>query len=447
MLFTKWANDNVFLLSLTLLILFLIAFVIGSKNGGWSKHMAYFWTMIVFIPYILLSPLFFYAIGRELIIGTDISAYYGLHFFYSCLAILFFLIGYWIIAGRPNAALKSSKRPEFRNAERIITLLFYTTYGIVMLNMAAGGINIANVFLGSEVVGLGAQGASYYLQNFADSLISVLIIGYLYGVPKRKLLTWVGLSFFLFFLLGFRYRIILTLSGLILAYLFKHKVEARQVVLGLVLGILGLYFIIFSTMNRQALIYRQYEKLVYDPFEFKAEGFFEQSRGALADMAIYKLYDDPNKVTPHDYGMTMFVYVFIRMIPRIIYPEKDEFYPPPQLKIQGKSYFAWWASRSGEACLSSGAIYIAWGFYGIMLAHMFWGIFLKKFANKIRFDDPLSLVGYIIVALATFQWISRGYFPQAIDHFAYLMFPIWGLRYISKRNALKEVERGKTADN
>lgn len=435
--FTQWANDNIFLLTLTLSVLFLIGIIAGLRNGGWAKHMAYFWTMIVFIPYILLSPLFFYLNNTRFIVGTDITDYYGTHFFYSCLAMFFFIVGYWAVR-KSEVKKKVQTTSVFKDAERIISYAFYGTYAVVMLNMAAGGINISNVFLGQEVVGLGAQGASYYLQNFADSLISILVIGYLCGVPKRKLLIWLGFSFFLFFLLGFRYRIILTLSGLILAYLFKNKLQAKQIAIGVLLALIGLYFIVFSTMNRKTLIYREYDALIFDPLEFEAEGFFEQTRGALADMAIYKLYDNPNKVSTHDYGATMFLYIFIRMIPRFIYPDKDEFYPPPQLNIQGQSYFAWWASRSGEACLSSGAIYIAWGIYGMMLAHMVWGMLLKRFANRVKFDDPLSLMTYIVIALASFQWITRGYFPQAIDHFAYLMFPVWGLKFIRKRNAKKD---------
>jgi hypothetical protein len=434
MLFSQWANDNVFLLSLILAILFVIGFIAGIKNGGWNRHVVYFWTLLIFLQYVLFSPLFFYNIGTTTIIGTDITGYYGIHFVYNSIAISCFLIGYWVIPTKSDKWEEERPKPN-KNLERLITITFYCIYGIVMLNMAAGGINIGNVFFGQEVVGLGAQGASYYLQNFADSLITVLVVGYLYGVKRSKLLTWLGLSFFLFFLLGFRYRIILTLSGLIIAYLYKHKLSVKQISVGALIALGGLYFVVFSTMNRTALIFRNYDALVYDPLQFKPEGFFVQTRGALADMAIFKLYEDPNKVVEHDLGLTMFGYIFIRMIPRFIYPNKDEFYPPPQLAIQGKAYFAWWANKSGEACLSTGSVFIAWGFYGLIFAHFFWGLLLKKFANSVKSKDPLSLIGYIVVALATFQWITRGYFPQAIDHFVYLMIPVWALRYLSKKKS------------
>lgn len=432
MTFIDWANDHAFLLVLILTGILLFGIRLGYAKGGWNRNMAYLWTLLVFVPYLLLSPWYFYSHDVSTIIGTDISNYYGIHFFFSCVAVMAFMIGYWVISGNDKRWFMPVER-KVPQPEKYLTWIFYCTYGIVMLNMAVGGVNITNVFLGNEVVGLGTRGASYFLQNFADSLICILILAYLFGLPRRKLLIWFGLAFFLFFLLGFRYRIILSLSGLVLVYIYKHQISGKQIAIGAVFAALILYSTIFSTMNRHALIFRDYDAVEYNPLKFKMEGFFTQSRGALADMALYKLYDNPNKEVSHDMGLTMFGYVFIRMIPRTIYPEKDKFYPPPQLAIQGQAYDAWWAQKSGEACLSSGAIYVAWGWLGLVLGHFFWGLFLKKFALSISSYDPLDLAIYIVIAMATFQWITRGYFPQTIDHFVYLMIPIWVLKFIRKR--------------
>jgi len=261
----------------------------------------------------------------------------------------------------------------------------------------------------------------------------VLVLAYLFNIPKRKLLTWIGLSFFLFSILGFRYRIMLSLFGLLFVYLFKNRISARQIGWSVLAMAVILYVIIFSTVNRKQLILKQYDKMVYDPFQFKTDGFFEQTRGALADMAIYKLYDNPAKNATHDYGLTMFGYIFIRMIPRSVYENKDDFYPPPQIKTIFMAYDAWWAKNSGEAPLSVASLYMAWGWLGVILGHFIWGLLLRRYTSRVSFADPLSLASCVIVALTTFQWVTRGYFPQTIDHFVYLMIPVWVLRYFSKR--------------
>ena len=196
---------------------------------------------------------------------------------------------------------------------------------LCLLNLAVGGADIQQVFIGNEIVGMGASGGSYFLQNFTDSLICVLVLAYFYDIPTRTLLIWIAISFFLFSFLGFRYRIVLTLFGILFIYLFKHKISVGRIAIGAVMVLLFFYGVMFSTENRKVLIVRNYEALVFDPLAFEYEKFFDQTRGALPDMAVYKLFDNPNRNPQYDYGLTMFGYVFIRMIPRAIYPEKDRF--------------------------------------------------------------------------------------------------------------------------
>jgi hypothetical protein len=407
---------------------------LGYRKGGWNRNLVYLWTLIVYTIYLFITPIYYYLTELNIIIGTDITEYYGLGFFFNTIALICFILGYWV-KGR-EAADNWNKEEKFfiAHPKRLIAILFYSFYGIVLLNLAAGGANIQQVFVGNEVLGLGASGGSYFLQNFTDSLICVIILAYFFGIPTRTLLIWIGISFFLFSLLGFRYRILLSLFGILFIYLYKNKVSVRQVLVGGAMGLIFFYGIMFSTENRRALIYRNYEEVVYNPIEFDYANFFAQTRGALPDMAVYKLYDNPNRNAQYDYGLTMFGYVFIRMIPRSIYPDKDKFYPPPQLATTLQAYDAWWAKFSGEATLSVAALYIAFGWLGIVAGHFLWGLLLRRYRDRIRLSDKIQITSYVVVALATFQWITRGYFPQVLDHFVYMMIPIWILRYFAKKN-------------
>ncbi|OQP50833.1 hypothetical protein A4H97_03130 [Niastella yeongjuensis] len=433
MTFSGLLNDYVFQLAFTLAILIFVGIRMGYVRGGWGRHLPYIWTLIIYFVYVLASPLYFYNDGTKIIIGTDISGYYGLGFFFNNLAVLCFVIGYWIKGSNSDKVWLQPEEREIKKPQYFISILFYVTYTIVLLNLAVGGANLQNVFLGNEVLGLGASGASYYLQNFTDSLICILILAYLYDVPWKKLILWMAASFFLFSLLGFRYRIMLTLFGILFVYLYKSKINAKKIVIGLGLGLIFFYGVMFSTVNRRALILRRYDKMVYSPFEFKFEEVFLQTRGALADMAVFRLYDNQYRDAKHDYGLTTFGYVFIRLIPRAIMPDKDKFYPPPQLQTTIDAYDAWYAARSGEATLCVAALYIAFGWWGIAFGHFFWGLLLRHFGDRIRLASKLKIANYIVIALATFQWISRGYMPQIIDQTIYMLVPIWVLRFLSNR--------------
>ena len=443
MTFIALLNEYVFQLTFTLAILLFVGIRMGYVRGGWGRHLPYIWTLIIYVIYALISPLYFYSNDKTIIIGTDISNYFGLGFFFNNLAVLCFILGYWIKGGNTDKIWVQPAVHEIKKPEYFISILFYVTYAIVLLNLAVGGANLQDVFLGNEVLGMGASGASYYLQNFTDSLICILILAYLYDVPWKKLIFWIAASFFLFSLLGFRYRIMLSLFGILFVYLYKSKIDAKKVVIGLGLALIFFYGVMFSTVNRRALILRNYEKIVYSPFDFKYEEFFYQTRGALPDMAVYRLYDDRYRNAQHDYGLTMFGYVFIRIIPRAIMPDKDKFYPPPQLQTTIEAYDAWWGSKSGEATLCVAAFYIAFGWPGIVFGHFFWALLLRRFGDRIRVADKLQLATYLVISLATFQWISRGYLPQIIDQTMYMLVPIWVLRYLSNRVRKNEAARNK----
>jgi hypothetical protein len=438
MTFVQTLNEYIVLTMCLMVLVLIIGIRLGYTRGGWNRNLAYIWTLLIYVIYAFVSPAYFYFDKRETIIGTDITDYYGLGFAFNTLALICFIFGYWV-KGRPSMD-NWNKKPKYilQDPKKLITILFYGMYGIVLLNLAAGGANIQQVFIGNEVVGMGASGGSYFLQNFTDSLICVLVLAYFYDIPTRTLLIWMAISFFLFSLLGFRYRIVLTMFGILFVYLFKHKISAQRIFIGASMALVFFYGIMFSTENRKVLILRNYEELVYDPLSFEYGKFFDQTRGALPDMAVYKLYDNPNRNTQYDYGLTMFGYVFIRMIPRSIYPDKDRFYPPPQLATTLQAYDAWWARFSGEATLSVGALYIAFGWFGIVFGHFLWAVFIRRFGDTVRVSDKIQVTTYIVVALATFQWVTRGYFPQVIDHFVYMMIPIWILKYFAKKS--EEIE-------
>lgn len=398
-------------------------------RGGVKQHLSYLFVLFVYGVYLYMSPYYFFSVGRTEVIETNYSAYYDEGFLGNGLSVLCFILGYWAIGDKKTRQLAM---PKFYvpNVHRRIWMLFALCFGMVLVNLVLGGRNVGRILLGGEALGLGARGASYYLMNFVNGLISVIVIAALYRLPRIQLLAIVGVSFFLFSLLGFRFRILLSLFGLLMVYLYANRLTARQWTLAGAGGLLALYAIMFFTYNREELFRRSSDPLVFNPAQYEYETLFEQTRGNLADMCVHRGFDI--KGLEHDYGATTLLYPFLRLIPRAILPNKDDYYPPPQLETTIQAYDPWWGRYSGEATTNIGALYINGGWIGLILGNFLMGLILKRFNNSIRFRSPLSVARNIVVTISIFQWLSRGYFPQYIDTFAYMMIPVLLLNYWKK---------------
>jgi hypothetical protein len=96
MTFVQQLNDNVVLLACTLFLLLFIGIRAAIVQGGWNRHLPYVWTLVIYSVYVFISPVYFYTHDVRVIIGTDVSRYFGLGFLFNNFAVLFFILGYWI---------------------------------------------------------------------------------------------------------------------------------------------------------------------------------------------------------------------------------------------------------------------------------------------------------------------------------------------------------------
>lgn len=238
-------------------------------------------------------------------------------------------------------------------------------------------------------------------------------------------------SFFLFILLGFRYRILLSLIGIGIAWFYKIQFNIRTIILSIIFIVSSFYLILFSTVNRENLFEKNWLNLIYNPSSFDYSIIFEQTRGALPDMAIIRGFEIKN--LEHDYGVTTFFYPFIRLMPRFILTNKDDYYPSPQLSTTIKAYDTSYSTTIGEATTNVGTFYIHGGIYAVILGSFLMGVLIKAFNNKININSNQSLLLNIAFSVSLFQWITRGYFPQWVDTFIYMAIPVYIFRGLSKK--------------
>ena len=448
-------TQELFLAIVLNILVYLLGFKLIRKVGGVKLNLPYTLSLVMFVIYYFVTPLYFYFQGRKTIwgdeenyfgVGVDISDFYGISLIYYGIANLLFICGY-ILFKEKQGKEKTIRSIEKKYLIKGILLSFGLCTFLVIINYLIEGINPLQVIFGdSENVLYGEGGATCYLRNFADSLIAINICAFYYKLKNRYLIPVVLISIILFLLMGFRYRIILVALG----YLFSYLFNAGQRINTLKLSLIGLFFaygLLFVTYNRHVFIKGDWEKLSANPIEFDYSTFFEQTRGMLDDITIIKYYET-NPSAKHDYGIT-FTYFIIRAIPRALIGDKmkDSFYPFPAQLIIYDAYdvqWAWGLSNTGEAPLHLAYFVIAGGIPFLFIGSFFVGIFLSRFKYRFPVVTDRNRILHIIVACAFFQWITRGYFPGVVDHLAFMLIGYYmiivislGLRYYEKEQSIK----------
>lgn len=431
------------------LLVYLFGAYIVRRNGGLKKNLPFAFSLILFVLYHFITPMYFYFSGRKTIwgdvigynkVGEDITDYYLLGINYYGLANLLFIIGYLAIRNRKEIIQQIAEDTNnLARQKTAIIVSFCVCFGIVLFNYLQEGLNPFLILFGSkddEIAGITAT--SNYLKNFTDSIIAILIIGYYYRVKKVFLYPMTILGFTLFALMGFRYRIILTILGIIFVGLYQlHKENNRRFVLirNVVLLSSFIYVMFFITYNRFVFTSGNWDKLVTNPAKFEYSVFFEQTRGMLDDITVIKYYKtDPHP--EHDYGVT-FLYFFIRAMPRSIVGDefKDSFYPFPAYTIFTKAYGIqkyWGKSNTGEAPLHLAYFYIAGGLPFLLIGSFVVGLMLKLFQHKFHPDKSSNILILVLLTAGLFQWYTRGYFPGFVDHMAFMMIGYFMVRLLSK---------------
>jgi oligosaccharide repeat unit polymerase len=393
---------------------------------GIKKHYFYFFVTGIQIFYLFNTPFYRFLIDDYYAINVDVKDYFPFGFTMILLHIILFNIFYF----STKANFKSLKFINSCNNEmikKVIYRLFIILYILIFINTLIGGVNLVDVILGrANTTTLGMPGATYYIQNFADSLITLLVAAYIFKVKKKHRIIMFILGFTLFIILGFRYRILLTVFAIVLYNIYKNGIKARLFLRYLTFSFIFFYSILFLTFNRVKLYSGFYNEITYDPSLFNYNIFFDQAKGSLVDFALYKALD--NDVIESDRGETMFLYVFIKMIPAKFFPDDTKPYPPPFLPALDKAIDG---SRDfGEASTILGSFYFAFSYFGIIFISILLGISVKRLT--VYNNRPVSILFNLMIMMAIFQFYTRGYLPMFVDHLAYMLFPCFFIKKYSK---------------
>lgn len=422
------------------IFVYCFSFLILQNLGGLKKNLPFAFSLFIFVIYYFITPTYFYFAGRKTIwgdeevynnVGVDISDYYGTVLFYYGIANLFFALGY-LIPKSNNLVVKKAKylsKVVLINGGATAVSIFTILFLLILANFAVSGFSLVGLLKGddSQAIG-GLPGFSNFIKNFADSLIIILVIAFHFDVNRIKFIVMTFLSFVLFGLLYFRYRIILTLLGFAFSSIYKTKRKKINFMKFALFGVFFSYFILFFTFNRNTLLKADWNEISFSPSDFEYDIIFEQTRGMLDDINVIKYYEQINPDEKYDYGST-YLYIFVRILPRSIVGDdfKNNLYPPFSFKVIERAYNlpSNWNGISGEAPLHLAYNYIAGGLWGLFIISFLTGICMRLFQNRYPPLNDYYIFINIGVALALFQWYTRGYFPGFVDHLTFIIAGCW----------------------
>jgi hypothetical protein len=427
-----------------LAIILLINGVVVIKKGGNPKHYIHLYILGASGYYIILAPVitgieedfFIYSIGWESTV--DIGGIYDFGLMMIVVHFTCYTIGYlFVIKVRDDQGIDYSVLPQRQVIGQAIGkhiyYVFIALYSVIFLNTLAGGINLIDIFMGTYgKPTLGLRGYTYYLQNFADSLITLLVAALFFKIKKRYFRIMLMLAIPLFLVLGFRYRIILVVFGLGMIYIRDNPVRLLPVLRALLFVIIFLYSMLLLTHNRAAIFMQQWDNLDYNYTELPYDAFIEQAKGSRIDFALYQALSDGR--IEHDLGISTFVYPFIKLTPSFFFEDGEKPYPSPQIKDVHIALSS--GMNIGEAVTSIGSSYYSFGVFGVVAFSLFLGLLVGRLQNRAG-KTPFSALFSIVVSLALFMWVTRGYMPGYLDHLAYLLMPLFILKYIY-RNILRK---------
>ncbi len=336
-----------------------------------------------------------------------------------------FLIVYELSRQNPKIVDTHQKNINNELIHKFVLAMYSSFFAIIFLNNYLGDVDLIGKWLGyTNQMTYGVKGLTYYLQNLVDCLVILILLGYASNMRRVYLILMLSGAIFFIIPFGFRYRIIYLILGFSILFIYKNELSIKKILsFGAAILCLTLIFL-FLGANRTVIVGQDLKsKYTFQLLDVKK--VVMQARGSYVDLAIYKGID--NGDISHDKGKSFFYYLAVRAIPAGFFEEGKKPYPPILMRDVDKvlnlhSPPDCPGCRTGEAQTIMGAVYYSFGLWGIGLVTVILA-YLLAFYARLQATYVSHLWG-IAVLLALFMFVTRGYFPQVVDNWFYLVLPL-----------------------
>lgn len=403
-----------------IIILLSIGLPLYLIKDDFKKNILAIFFLLIYGSYVVWPLILIHELSLNHLLDIQVDNYIAKALFLDSLFLICFAIGYFFFL-RKN---KGTQDDAEEISPYVVIFLYWTFFSLVFLNNFLADIDLLGKWLGnSNQMTYGIKGLSYWLQNLLDSLIVITLLAYAININRAHLCVMLMGCIFFIVPFGFRYRLIFLLLGFLILFLCKNQFQLKKIIpMGFLLMTITMGAL-FLGANRTVIVGQQNKDLTFQLINVKK--LVMQTRGSYVDLAIYQGID--SGVIKHDHGKSFTYDLFVRVMPASFFSKGIKPYPPQLMRdvdqLINMNYFDdCKGCRTGEAQTIMGGLYYSFGTFGICLIAILIGFFLKFYAEaqakKIKFMFGLSLL------FALFTYVTRGYFPQFIDNFFYLVLPI-----------------------
>jgi hypothetical protein len=404
------------------LILFAIFF---SFRKNYRNHIALIYMIIIQIFYLMFTPWYNYFDNDYTAFNTLLSRFdFNFGLFLLLIHFSFFYLGYLIFELNKSKPILKEIEPLNLSFGPKVSKYYFLFLCVIAFNALSGEISLYDILVGKEESEtLGFKGATNYFSSLADSLIILFLMSIYFKSKKIYNIIFMTLSVVLFLILGFRYRLLLLVVGIVLVYIKTNIKSGREILKLSSLSFIFFFIFMFFSENRINFYSQNYTNLVINPLEFNYSSIRDNTQGSIVDFAIYKILREDN--ASYDLGESMFVYPIIMVTPSKFFKNSEKPYPAPQITTIDNALKV---PRSyGQACTLLGMSFFAYSYIGVIFFSFLFGICISAWEiNKV---NNLKFFFNVCFLLASFQLYTRGYLGLFLLPLVYMLLVVFIIKY------------------
>ena len=381
---------------------------------------------VVFLYYTVFGPLHARDQGDWADRGMDLRYGFGIAWQGGAVAFASFLVGYGLLRQRlpqPRSATSFDPRQAWRLG-RTLNII-----GLVLFALISGPrlLVLLNPLTArqAEVVASGLDLGPF--ANYAGLAINLLIPGILLmsaaWVKTRtnptELALWFVAAAGIYTTLGFRYRLALLLSGmLILWFLAKGSQPSALLVIPSIIGLLAMGGLIGLT--------RSYGQGL-DLTALGGVGFWEIVLAGFSESSIFLTSGGVMTLVPKSIpyvGVTPLINTLLFPIPSGLLPGKNsaDYLLDATSTVYNSNVF-----NAGSAFLNYAEYFLMGGWPALIAGYLLLGWLCRRLWLWFvwRQQEPIAQVAYVCAVVYLYVVVSRGYLPQVVMLFAFTVLPLF----------------------
>ncbi|WP_411870140.1 hypothetical protein [Vulcanococcus limneticus] len=414
-------------------LVLLLLQILGLYGWCWTRarwRLAWFQPpvvlSVVFLYYTVFGPLQALQQGDWIDRGVNLRYGYGVAWQGAAVAFLSFLVGYGLLRQRlpqPRVATSFDPRQAWRLG-RTLNLIGLSLFALISGPRLLVLLNPLTA-REAEVVAAGLDLGPF--ANYAGLAINLLIPGILLMTAAWakirpnpiELALWFLAAAGIYTTLGFRYRLALLLSGmLILWYLTRGRQPRALVVIPSIIGLLSMAGLIGLT--------RAYGRGL-DLTALEGLGFWEIVLAGFGESGIFLTSGGVMTLVPSETpyaGVTPLINTILFPIPAALLPGKDS---AEYLLEATSAVYSSTVHNAGAAFLNYAEYFLMGGWPALIAGYLLLGWLCRRLWLWFiwRQQEPIAQVTYVCAVVYLYVAVSRGYLPQVAMLFAFTVLPLF----------------------